>query len=287
MPRYAYVNGRYLPQAEATVSIDDRGYQFADGVYEVVPLIEGRVVDEDAHLDRLEYSLRELSIPMPMSRAALRAVTREMMRRNGVRTGIVYMQVTRGVALRDHRYPENVKPSLVMTARHKLPVPEKRIAEGVSVVSIPDLRWGRCDIKATSLLANIMGKQQAVEQGAFEAWMVDADGAVTEGTSTNAWIVTRDKRLVTRNLSNAILSGITRKRLLTVAAEQGYPLEERAFTVAEAQEAREAFLSSSTSLVLPITAIDGRKVGDGVAGPLALALRKAYLDFVMAEPAVL
>jgi D-alanine transaminase len=287
MPRYAYVNGRYLPQAEATVSIDDRGYQFADGVYEVVPLIEGRVVDEDAHLDRLEYSLRELSIPMPMSRAALRAVTREMMRRNGVRTGIVYLQVTRGVALRDHRYPENVKPSLVMTARHKPPVPDKRIAEGVSVVSIPDLRWGRCDIKATSLLANIMGKQQAVEQGAFEAWMVDADGAVTEGTSTNAWIVTRDKRLVTRNLSNAILSGITRKRLLTVAAEQGYPLEERAFTVAEAQEAREAFLSSSTSLVLPITAIDGRKVGDGVAGPLALALRKAYLDFVMAEPAVL
>jgi D-alanine transaminase len=287
MPRYAYVNGRYVPQAEATVSIDDRGYQFADGVYEVVPLIEGRVVDEDAHLDRLEYSLRELDIPMPMSRAALRTVTREMMRRNGVRTGVVYMQVTRGVALRDHRYPGNIKPALVMTARHKPPVPEKRIAEGVSVISIPDLRWGRCDIKATALLANIMGKQQAVEQGAFEAWMVDEDGAVTEGTSTNAWIVTRDKRLVTRDLSNAILSGITRKRLLAVAAEQGYPLEERAFTIAEAQEAREAFLSSSTSLVLPITAIDGRKVGDGVAGPLALALRKAYLDFVMAEPAVL
>jgi D-alanine transaminase len=287
MPRYAYVNGRYLPQSEATVSIDDRGYQFADGVYEVVPLIEGRVVDEDAHLDRLEYSLRELSIPMPMSRAALRAVTREMMRRNGVRTGIVYMQVTRGVALRDHRYPKNVRPALVMTARHKLPVPEQRIAEGVSVVSIPDMRWGRCDIKATALLANIMGKQAAAERGAFEAWMVDDDGAVTEGTSTNAWIVSRDKRLVTRNLSHAILSGITRKRLLTVAAGQGYPLEERAFTIAEAQEAREAFLTSSTSLVLPITRIDGKKVGDGVAGPLALALRRAYLDFVMAEPAVL
>lgn len=287
MPRYAYVNGRYLPQAEATVSIDDRGYQFADGVYEVVPLIEGRVVDEDAHLDRLKYSLGELGIPMPMSRAALRAVTREMMRRNGIRTGIVYMQVTRGVALREHRYPDRVKPVLVMTARHRAPMPEARIAAGVAIVSVPDMRWGRCDIKATALLANIMSKQQAVEQGAFEAWMVDADGAVTEGTSTNAWIVSPDSRLVTRNLSTAILSGITRKRLVTVAAERGYSVEERAFTIAEAQGAREAFISSSTSLVLPVTTIDGRKVGDGAAGPLALALRQAYLDFVMSEPPAL
>ncbi len=287
MPRYAYVNGRYLPQAEATVSIDDRGFQFADGVYEVVPLIEGRVVDEDAHLDRLEYSLGELGIPMPMSRAALRAVTREMMRRNGVHTGIVYMQVTRGVALREHRYPDRVKPALVMTARHRPLVPEKRIAAGVAVVSVPDMRWRRCDIKATALLANIMGKQQAVEQGAFEAWMVDADGAVTEGTSTNAWIVSRDNRLVTRNLSTAILSGITRRRLIAVAAERGFPVEERAFSIPEAQGAREAFLSSSTSLVLPISTIDGKKVGDGAAGPLALALRQAYLDFVMSEPPAL
>ncbi len=287
MPRYAYVNGRYLPQADATVSIDDRGYQFADGVYEVVPLIEGRVVDEDAHFDRLEYSLGELGIPMPMSRAALRAVTREMMRRNGVSTGIVYMQVTRGVALREHRYPHRIKPVLVMTARHRPPIPEQRIAAGVAVVSVPDMRWRRCDIKATALLANIMGKQQAVEQGAFEAWMVDEDGAVTEGTSTNAWIVSRDNRLVTRNLSTAILSGITRKRLIAVAAEHDYPVEERPFTIAEAQGAREAFITSSTSLVLPVTAVDGRKVADGRAGPLALALRRAYLDFVMTEPPAL
>jgi D-alanine transaminase len=284
MPRFAYVDGRYLPQAEATVSIDDRGYQFADGVYEVVPLIEGRIVDEDAHLDRLEHSLGELRIPMPMSRAALRAVTRELMRRNGVRTGIVYMQVTRGVALREHKFPAQARPVLVMTARHRPPMPDAKVAAGIDVVSIPDLRWRRCDIKAIALLPNVLGKQQAVEQGAFEGWMVDEAGNVTEGTSTNAWIVSRDNRLVTRDLSAAILSGITRKRLIAVAADRGYPVEERAFTIAEAQGAREAFITSSTALVLPVATIDGRKVGEGRAGPLALALRRAYLDFVLSEP---
>ena len=287
MPRLAYVNGRYVPHRDALVHIDDRGYQFADGVYEVVPLIEGRIVDEDAHIDRLEYSLDQLRIPMPVSRAALRALTRELMRRNGVVSGIVYMQATRGVAPRDHRFPNDTRPSLVMTTQRKSPLPQAQIEAGVPVVTMPDLRWRRCDIKATALLGNILSKQSAVEQGAFEGWLVDDDGCVTEGTSTNAWIVTPDRRLITRNLSNAILSGITRKRLISVAAKQGYKLEERAFTVAEAQAAAEAFITSSTSLVLPIASIDGKPVGSGRAGPLALALRQAYLDFVLAAPPAL
>ncbi|MEX2200502.1 MAG: D-amino-acid transaminase [Dongiaceae bacterium] len=287
MPRLAYVNGRYVLHRDALVHIDDRGYQFADGVYEVVPLIDGRIVDEDAHIDRLEYSLDQLSIPMPVSRAALRALTRELMRRNGIASGIVYMQATRGVAPRDHRFPNGVRPSLVMTTQRKSPLPQAQIEAGVAVVTMPDLRWRRCDIKATALLGNILSKQSAVEQGAFEGWLVDDSGDVTEGTSTNAWIATPDKRLVTRNLSNAILSGITRKRLIAVAAEKGFKLEERAFTVAEAQKAAEAFITSSTSLVLPVASIDGKPVGSGRSGPLALALRQAYLDFVLAAPPAL
>jgi D-alanine transaminase len=246
-----------------------------------VPLLAGRIVDEDAHLDRLEYSLRQLRIPMPMSRAALRAVTREMMRRNGVRNGIVYIQVTRGVARRDHKFPALAKPVLVMTTQHKPALPEERIAAGVAIVTIADIRWRRCDIKATALLANVLGKQQAVEQGAFEAWMIDDAGNITEGTSTNAWIVTPDKKLVTRDLSASILSGITRKRLLAVAEAKGYPLEQRPFSHAEALAAAEAFLTSSTSLVLPVTSIDGHRIGNGRAGPVSLALRRAYVDFVL------
>ncbi|MEX0808133.1 MAG: D-amino-acid transaminase [Dongiaceae bacterium] len=282
MPRFAYVNGRYVPHRDALVHIDDRGYQFADGVYEVVPLIEGRIVDEDAHIDRLEYSLGELRIPMPVSRAALRVLTRELMRRNNVTYGIVYMQATRGVAPRDHRFPDRVRPSLVMTTQRKVPLATAKIEAGVPVVTMPDLRWRRCDIKATSLLANILSKQAAVERDAFEGWLLDDDGDVTEGTSTNAWIVTPDKKLVTRDLSDAILSGITRKRLIAVATDKGYALEQRSFSVAEAQGAQEAFITSSTSLVLPVASIDGKPVGTGRAGPLALALRQAYLDFVLA-----
>jgi D-alanine transaminase len=287
MPRFAYVNGRYVPHRDALVHIDDRGYQFADGVYEVVPLIEGRIVDEEAHIDRLEYSLGELRIDMPVSRAVLRTLTRELMRRNGVASGIVYMQVTRGVAPRDHRFPDRTKPSLVMTTQRKPPTPQSRIEAGVPVVTMPDLRWRRCDIKSTSLLGNILSKQTAVEQGAFEGWLLDDAGNVTEGTSTNAWIVTADKRLITRDLSQSILSGITRKRLLAVAGGKGYALEERAFSTAEAQRAAEAFITSSTSLVLPVSSIDGKPVGSGRAGPLALALRQAYLDFVLASPAAI
>ncbi|MGF1610532.1 MAG: D-amino-acid transaminase [Kiloniellales bacterium] len=287
MPRQAYVNGRYLPHQAASVHIEDRGYQFADGVYEVVPVANGILVDEGLHLDRLERSLDELSIPMPMSRQAIKLVSAELMRRNHLSNGFVYMQVTRGVAPRDHKFPNGVRPAIVMTTRQMAPPDPKRLAEGVSVITLPDIRWKRCDIKSVSLLPNILAKQQAVEAGAYEAWMVDGEGRVTEGTSTNAWIVTKDNKLVTRDASNAILNGITRISLLRVAESQGVELQERPFTVDEAHDAREAFLTSSTNFVLPVTRIDGKPVGNGHPGILTGKLREGYQAYVesLKEPA--
>ncbi len=276
MARQAYVNGRYVPQGEASVHIEDRGYQFADGVYEVVPVVQGTLVDEDPHLDRLERSLEELRIAMPMSRAALKLVSHELMRRNGLSNGFLYMQVTRGVAPRDHKFPKAAAPALVMTTRQTKPHSAKQLAEGVAVITLPDIRWKRCDIKSVSLLPNVLGKQAAVEAGAFEAWMVGEDGRVTEGTSTNAWIVTGDNKLVTREASNAILNGITRLALLRLAESEGVELEERAFTVEEALQAREAFITSSTNFVMPVTRIDDQPVGNGHPGILTLRLREVY-----------
>ena len=276
MARQAYVNGRYVPQGEATVHIEDRGYQFADGVYEVVPVVQGTPVDEDPHLDRLERSLDELRIAMPMSRAALKLVSHELMRRNGLSNGFLYMQVTRGVAPRDHKFPKAATPALVMTTRQTKPHSAKQLADGVAVITLPDIRWKRCDIKSVSLLPNVLGKQAAVEAGAFEAWMVGEDGRVTEGTSTNAWIVTGDNKLVTREASNAILNGITRLALLRLAESEGVELEERAFTVEEALQAREAFITSSTNFVMPVTRIDDQPVGNGHPGILTLRLREVY-----------
>ncbi len=276
MARQAYVNGRYVPQGEASVHIEDRGYQFADGVYEVVPVVQGTLVDEDPHLDRLERSLDELRIAMPMSRAALKLVSHELMRRNGLSNGFLYMQVTRGVAPRDHKFPKAAAPALVMTTRQTKPHSAKQLAEGVAVITLPDIRWKRCDIKSVSLLPNVLGKQAAVEAGAFEAWMVGEDGRVTEGTSTNAWIVTGDNKLVTREASNAILNGITRLALLRLAESEGVELEERAFTVEEALQAREAFITSSTNFVMPVTRIDDQPVGNGHPGLLTLRLCEVY-----------
>ncbi|MDJ0937318.1 MAG: D-amino-acid transaminase, partial [Kiloniellales bacterium] len=261
---------------EASVHIEDRGYQFADGVYEVVPVVQGTLVDEDPHLDRLERSLDELRIAMPMSRAALKLVSHELMRRNGLSNGFLYMQVTRGVAPRDHKFPKAAAPALVMTTRQTKPHSAKQLAEGVAVITLPDIRWKRCDIKSVSLLPNVLGKQAAVEAGAFEAWMVGEDGRVTEGTSTNAWIVTGDNKLVTREASNAILNGITRLALLRLAESEGVELEERAFTVEEALQAREAFITSSTNFVMPVTRIDDQPVGNGHPGLLTLRLREVY-----------
>ncbi len=280
MPRQAFVNGRYVPHGSAAVHIEDRGYQFADGVYEVVPVVQGALIDEAPHLDRLERSLGELRIAMPMTRQALKLVSRELIRRNRLSSGFLYMQITRGVAPRDHKFPEGAEPALVMTTRQMKPQSHQALAEGVGVISIPDLRWNRCDIKSVSLLPNVLGKQEAVEAGAYEAWMVDPQGRVTEGTSTNAWIVTQDNELVTRDASTSILNGITRLRLLDLIRRDGITFSERAFSIEEARQAREAFITSSSNFVMPVTRIDGQPVGNGHPGLLTGKLREAYLGFV-------
>jgi D-alanine transaminase len=277
MGRLAYVNGRFLPHPKAQVHIEDRGYQFADGVYEVVPVVEGRVVDEELHLDRLDRSLAELRIAWPMGRAALRLVSHELIRLNGLTNGIVYMQVTRGVAPRDHKFPRDVKPALVMTTKQLKRASPAVLAQGLKVVTVPDIRWQRRDIKSISLLPNCLAKQQAAEAGATEAWMVEPGGLVTEGSSTNAWIVTGKGKVVTRKANNEILNGITRQVLLKVMAEEGLALDERPFTVEEAHKAREAFLTSSSNFVMPVTEIDGRPVGNGHPGLITQRLRRAYL----------
>jgi D-alanine transaminase len=279
MSRIAYVNGRYVPHGHARIHVEDRGYQFADGVYEVVLVHQGRLVDEEPHLDRLDRSLGELRIAPPMGRAALRQVLREVIRRNAIDTGLVYMQVTRGVARRDHPFPvKSVKPALVVTAKRIAVPSEEKVEQGVRVITIPDIRWERCDIKTIGLLPNILGKQQARESGAFEAWQVDRDGNVTEGTSTNAWIVTRQGELVTRQANQAILNGVTRLSLIRLAREEGLRFVERPFSVEEAKAAREAFISSATSFVMPVTQIDDRVIGNGRAGSLSLKLRQFYFD---------
>jgi D-alanine transaminase len=275
--RIAYVSGAYLPHRQAAVHIEDRGYQFADGVYEVIAVRGGRLVDEDPHLRRLRRSLDELRIPAPMGDAALGIVLREVARRNGVETGIVYLQVTRGVAPRDHAFPRSAKPSLVVTSRPSQG-PDPRLGEtGIAVITIPDIRWKRCDIKSIALVSNVLGKQRAREAGAFEAWQVDSDGRITEGTSTNAWIVTKNATVVTRAADNAILNGVTRLAVLDIVAREGYRLDERSFTVEEAKVAREAFLTSTTVDLLPVVRIDNTSVGDGKPGPLSVKLRAAYL----------
>jgi D-alanine transaminase len=278
MSRIAYVNGRYLPLRDATVNVEDRGYQFSDGVYEVCEVRGGRLVDERRHMERLARSLGELRIPMPMSGKALGVVLREVARRNRVDWGIVYLQITRGVSRRDHAFPPpGTKPSIVVTARNlDLAAAEKLAADGISVVTVPDNRWERVDIKSVSLLPNVLAKQAAREQGAREAWFVDENGKVTEGSSSNAWIVTRDGKLVTRQADQAILKGITRTVVLDVMKAQGLELEERAFTVGEAQEAREAFITSASQIVIPVVRIDGRPIGNGAPGLIAGALRRDF-----------
>ena len=286
MSRVAYVNGRYLPHARAEVHIEDRGYQFSDGVYEVCEVRGGRLVDERKHLARLERSLTEIQMPVPMSPAALRVVLRETLRRNRVRDGLLYLQVTRGVARRDHGFPPpGTKPSIVVTARSidraKL---EGQAESGVAIITVPDNRWERVDIKTIALLPNVLARQSARDQGAREAWFVDRDGFVTEGSSSNAWIVSKAGAIVTRPAVGGILKGITREVALEVAAQQGLKIEERKFTVAEALAAREAFLTSATQVVMPVVRIDGSKVGDGRPGAVARALRARFHNTAELEP---
>ena len=282
MSRIAYVNGRYVPHREACVHIEDRGFQFADGVYEVIAVRGGGFVDETPHLARLHRSLAELRIAPPMSDAALKAVMRETVRRNRVVDGIIYLQITRGAAPRDFSFPPGARPSLIMTARPQRPLDPKIIERGVRVVTVPDIRWARPDIKSVALLPNALGKQQAREAGAYEAWQVDRDDNVTEGTSSNAWIVTAKNEIVTRPADHAILNGITRLGVLKVAAEAGFELVERPFSVAEAKAAREAFLTSTTNFVVPIVRIDDTTVGEGRPGDFVRRLRVLYSDFALA-----
>ena len=277
MSRVAYVDGQYLPHRSAAVHIEDRGYQFADGVYEVIAVVGGRLLDDERHLARLARSLAELRITAPMSNAALRVVIAEVVRRNGVRDGIVYVQITRGVAARDHAFPATARPVLVVTSRRERPVDPRAVDAGVAVITIPDIRWQRCDIKSVALLPNVLGKQRAKEDGAFEAWQVDREGKVTEGTSTNAWIVTSDSTVVTRQADSAILNGVTRLAVLDIIRREGYSFVERAFSVAEAKSAREAFLTSTVLDLLAVVSIDRAAVGSGQPGPLTRKLRQCYL----------
>jgi D-alanine transaminase len=278
MSRIAYVNGRYLARAQATVSVEDRGYQFSDGVYEVCEVRGGHLIDERRHMARLERSMRELRMTPPMSLAALGVVLRETVRRNRVQDGIVYLQVTRGVARRDFPFPpQGTRPSLVVTARsNDLARLEQTAADGIAVVTVPDIRWKRVDIKSVSLLPNVLAKQAAHDQGAREAWLVDGQGRITEGASSNAWIVSRDGKLITHPLGRDILPGITRSVVIDAITAQGLAFEERAFTVEEAYAAREAFVTSASQFVQPVVRIDGRAVGNGAPGLIATALRRDY-----------
>src|SRR5262245_50465432 len=285
MSRIAYVNGRYQPWRDATVHVEDRGYQFSDGVYEVCEVKGGCIVDERRHMARLERSLAELRIAMPMSPAALGVVMRETIRRNRLSNGLVYLQISRGVARRDHAFPaSDTPPAVVGTARSLDAAANETMAEkGVGVVTVPDNRWGRPDIKSISLLPNVLAKQAAREQGAREAWFVDRDGHVTEGSSSNAWIVTSGGKLVTRPADSGFLRGITRTVLIDVIRAQGLELEERPFTVEDAYGAREAFLTSASQIVMPVTRIDERPVGNGAPGLIATALRAEFHRYAEAS----
>ncbi len=281
MSRIAYVNGRYLPQRHACVNIEDRGFQFADGVYEVVHLYDGRFIDADLHLARLERSLNELRLTPPMSRAALIHVLHEVAQRNRVREGLLYMQVTRGVAHRDHPFPRTpVPPSLVVTIKHIPPYPASVDSWTAAAITHPDERWARCDIKTVALTPNVLARQAAREQGAMEAILVDSDGMVTEGAATSFWIVDAGGRLCTHALDRHILPGCTRGALLALLAEHDIELVQRQFSATELVNAREAFITSATSFIRPITKIDGRPVADGTVGPITRRLFSLFAQHV-------
>lgn len=287
MSRIAYVNGRYVPLGDAAVNVEDRAFQLGDGVYEVCEVRGGRLIDEARHMARLERSLKAIQIEQPMNRVAIGVILRELVRRNRVENGIVYLQVSRGVAPRNHAFPlVPVKPGIVGTARSiDIAQGAKRAEEGIAVLTVPDNRWGRVDIKTVGLLPNVIAKQTARAAGAYEAWFVDREGRVTEGASTNAWIVTADDRLVTRQTDHGILPGITRSVLMDMLGPEELSVEERPFTVEEALGAKEAFISAASTVVLPVVSIDGKAVGSGKPGPVAKRLRAAFHRHAETAPA--
>ena len=275
--RVAYVDGRYVRHGRAAVHVEDRGLQLGDAVYEVCGIAGGALMDAEEHLDRLERSLREIEIVMPMPRHVLKLVMHELIRRNGVRDGLLYLQISRGVARRDHPIPKvSPRPSLILTARALPPAEfEKRRREGVAVITRPDERWARRDIKTVQLLPNLLAKTAARRAGAYEAWLVDADGLVTEGSSTTAWIVDARDRVRTRALTQAILPGVTRRVILEAAAAAQQTVLEESFSVADALAAKEAFITSATG-IMPVTAIDGQPIGDGRPGPVTRRVQELY-----------
>ncbi len=285
MPRVAYVDGVFRPLDAAAVSVEDRGFQFADAVYEVWAVLDGRLADAEGHFTRLDRSLGELRIERPMGREALLAVLREAVRRNRVRDGLAYLQVSRGAARRDHVFPDpEVRPTVVVTCKPvDMAAVEARGRVGVAVITQPDIRWGRCDIKTVGLLPNALARQAAKEAGAAEAWMVDDVGFVTEGAATSAWIVDAEGRLRTRGTQSNILAGVTRANLHRLAEEHGVPVEERPFTVAEAKGAAEAFYTAASAFLTPVVRIDGSAIGDGRPGPVTTRLRRLYLERARAD----
>lgn len=282
MSRIVYVNGEYLPEDQATVSVFDRGFLFADGVYEVSSVLHGRLVDNAGHLARLHRSLKELEMAAPVSDAEIEAIQKALIERNDVQQGLVYLQVTRGVADRDFAYPEGVQPTLVMFTQSKNLLQNPQAERGLRVITTEDIRWKRRDIKTVGLLAPSMAKMIAKRAGADDAWLVE-EGKVTEGSSNNAYIVTRDGTLVTRQLGNEILAGITRKAVLELARTSDLKIQERAFTVPEALDAAEAFITSATTFVMPVVNIDGQPVGDGCPGPVTRRLRELYISMALQE----
>tara|TARA_E500000331_G_scaffold161217_1_gene156242 strand:+ start:169 stop:1023 length:855 start_codon:yes stop_codon:yes gene_type:complete len=284
MPRISYVNGRFIRHSQAAVHVEDRGYQFADAVYEVIAIVRGHLVDDEPHFKRLERSLGEIKIEMPFSRAIFRLKIDELLRLNRLTSGALYLQVSRGVAPRNHQIPSTIAPSVVMTLRPLRVVPREVVENGVPVITVPDIRWKRPDIKSVALLPNVLAKDDAVQRNVYEAWQVTPEGIVTEGTSTNAWIV-KDGHLITHPAADAILNGVARLALLKIAAELGVKFEERPFSVAEAYGADEAFLSSTSAFLVPIVRIDDTQIGAGIPGPVATKLLARYEDYTWGHDA--
>lgn len=276
MTRTVYVNGDYVPEGEAKISIFDRAFLFADGIYEVTAVLDGKLVDYEPHMERLHRSLRELDMAQPITDTELKEMHEQLMERNNLSEGLIYMQITRGVAERDFSYPENAAQTLIAFTQVKELADPPMAKTGIKIVTIPDIRWQRRDIKSTGMLAQAMGKEAAKRAGVNDAWMVE-DGHVTEGTSNTAFVVLDGNRLVTRPLSNAVLPGITRRSILKLAQTGEVTLEERLFTIDEAKAAREAFITSASSFVMPVVEIDGAMIGDGTPGPVTKKLREFYL----------
>ncbi|UHS63098.1 D-amino-acid transaminase [Agrobacterium vaccinii] len=276
MSRIVYLNGEWLPEADAKVSIFDRGFLFADSIYEVTGVVGGKLIEYEGHSARLQRSTAELGITCPLSPEQLLEVHREIVRRNDLKEGLIYLQISRGTADRDFAYPVDPTPTLTLFTQAKAVLDNPRVKTGISVALVPDLRWGRRDIKTVQLLYPSMAKMEAAAKGADDAWLVE-NGFVTEASSATAHIITKNGTLITRELSHAILHGITRASVLDIAKEAGIAYEERAFTPEEALDAAEAFITSATSFVLPVVAIDGKAIGDGKPGPLTLKLRQLYV----------